>query len=117
MTQFKTPPQSPEMHAAPAPLLPFKLLAPLPAVLKLQFVRPHILPCQSALTVKLTVFPGASSKPPIPGPVPAWVKIAGQIRSGQSLVIKSGNPPSRLLEGPHLLGLGAGFLLRRKKRF
>jgi hypothetical protein len=51
-TQFSTPLQSPVSHAAPPPLFPPIGLAPVPPTLKLQFVRPHTLPCQSALTDK-----------------------------------------------------------------
>lgn len=75
--QSTTPSQSPVKHALPPVPVEFVFAGPVPSALKLQFVRPQIRPCQSALTVKLVVLPGEAWKPPNPGPVPACVKMAG----------------------------------------
>lgn len=116
-TQLRTPAQSPVVQAAPPPLLPFKLLAPVPSSLKLQFVRPQTLPCQSALTVNSLTSPEASSNPPVPAPVPACVPIPGQIVCSQLLLILSGTVPSRFTGGPGLAGLGFGFAFLAKYGF
>jgi hypothetical protein len=107
MTQLKTPPQSPVEQAAPAPLFPFKLLAPVPAALKLQFVLPQTRPCQSALTVRLLLDPGGNSNPPVPAPVPACVPIPGHIVPSHWLLTTNGTE-SRFSGGPHLAGRGSG---------
>lgn len=116
MTQLKTPPQSPVEQAAPAPLFPFKLLAPVPAALKLQFVLPHTRPCQSPLTVRLLLDPGGNSNPPVPAPVPACVPIPGHIVPSHWLLITNGTE-SRFSGGPHLAGRGSGPALFVKYRF
>jgi hypothetical protein len=116
MTQLKTPPQSPVVQEAPPPLFPFRLLAPVPAALKLQFVLPQTRPCQSVLTIKLMLDPEASSKPPVPAPVPAWVPIPGQIVESHWLLITNGTE-SRFSGGPHLAGRGSGPALLMIYRF
>lgn len=107
MTQLNTPPQSPVVQAAPPPLFPFKLLAPVPAALKLQFVLPQTRPCQSPLTIKLLLDPGVSSKPPVPAPVPACVPIPGQIVASHWLLTTNGTE-SLFSGGPHRAGRGSG---------
>lgn len=100
----KTPPQSPVLHAFPPPFFPFKLLAPVPIALKLQFVLPHTRPCQSAATLNSLFSPGCSSNPPVPGPVPDCVPIPGQIVSAQLFTTVICVPPSRFRGGPHWAG-------------
>lgn len=95
-SQLSVPMQSPVMHAAPFPFTPLRLLGPVPSSLNEQLVRPHTLPCQSGLTKSGLVSPGASSKPPTPGPIPFCVPTPGHIVSGQLLVIT--------------IGIGVGFV-------
>ncbi len=93
LTQFNTPLQSPVPHAAG---LPFPLLVP--SALKLQFVLPQTLPCQSFETVRVRPDPGSSLNPLLEGPLPACVPIPGHIVSLQELRIRSSDVP--LLEPP-----------------
>lgn len=83
VTQFKTPKQSPVPHAL---CCPFALLVP--SSLKLQFVLPHIRPCQLSLTFSVLTDPAANSKPLVSGPLPAWVPMPGQMVSPQELRIR-----------------------------
>ena len=95
--QSTTPKQSPVLHAAPPPLFPPVLLGPVPAELKLQFVRPHTRPCQSWPTVRLRVVPGPRRKPLVPGLVPACVANPGYIVSLHWLVTTRGTVLARVL--------------------
>lgn len=85
--QLTTPPQSPVVHALPVPPL-----GPVPALLKLQFVRPQTRPCHASPTLNVLVLPVVSSKPPVPGPLPDCVRIPGYIGFAHLLVIISGVP-------------------------
>lgn len=84
--QSSLPKQSPVVQAAPPPFTPLRLLGPVPSALKEQFVLPHILPCQSALTHNCTLKVVSSSNPPVPGPMPFWVPMPGHMVSGQLFV-------------------------------
>jgi hypothetical protein len=55
-----------------------------------QFVRPQTRPCQSDETQRSLLFPGVSSKPPVPGPLPACVAIPGHIVESHLLVTVKG---------------------------